>query len=120
MLRRYLIDTDLRMRADDHWIPFYLYCTPCSLQYNVIGKVETMMQDQLLIINSSRLQNKLQPHWRHRTNPFDQSENGVSKVAKIYFSQLNETDVRELYEKYKLDFLLFDYSEKSYFQYVSG
>lgn len=78
-----------------------------------------MIQDQLLIIHSSRLQNKLQPHWRHRTNPFDQSVSSVSDVAKLYFSQLNETDVKELYEKYKLDFLLFEYSESDYFKYVS-
>lgn len=78
-----------------------------------------MMQDQLLIINWSRLQDKLQPHWRHRTNPFQQSGGSVSEVAKIYFSQLNQTDLSELYEKYKLDFLLFEYNESDYFQYVS-
>lgn len=64
---RYLIDTNLSQYADDHWIPFYLYCTPCLLHYNVIAKVETMDQDQLYVIRLLGLQDRIRPRWRHKT-----------------------------------------------------
>lgn len=116
---RYLIDTDLNQRADDHWIPFYLFCTPCLLKYDIIGKVETMQQDQLLIIYTANLQDKIKPHWRHKTNPFAPTGyNEVSEVSKIYFSQLYKSDVKQLYEKYKLDFELFQYDAAKYYKYV--
>ena len=35
----YLIDTDLGSYGDDHWMPYYLFCTPCSLKYHIISKV---------------------------------------------------------------------------------
>lgn len=116
---RYLIDTDLNQRADDHWIPFYLFCTPCLLKYDIIGKVETMQQDQLLIIYTANLQDKIEPQWRHKTNPFAPTGyNEVSEISKIYFSQLYESDVKQLYEKYKLDFELFQYDAAKYYKYV--
>lgn len=116
---RHLIDTDLRTRADDHWIPYYLFCTPCMVKYNIIGKLETMMEDQMFIIHVANLQDQITPRWRHKTNPFAASTEGVSEVAKVYFSQLSENEVRELYKKYQLDFELFGYSEKEYYKYVS-
>lgn len=35
----YLIDTDLASYGDDHWMPYYLFCTPCSLNYTIVAKV---------------------------------------------------------------------------------
>lgn len=78
-----------------------------------------MLQDQLLIIYTAHLQNVIWPQWRHKTNPFNQTNpNLASEVAKIYFSQLNEHEVEKLYQKYKLDFELFQYDEKDYFKYA--
>lgn len=37
---QYLIHTDLANYGDDHWIPYYLYCTPCLVDYDVIAKVK--------------------------------------------------------------------------------
>lgn len=35
----YVIDTDLGSYGDDHWMPYYLYCTPCLVRYDIIAKV---------------------------------------------------------------------------------
>lgn len=78
-----------------------------------------MQRDQFLIIYTAHLQDKIKPHWRHKTNPFAPTgHNKVSEVAKIYFSQLNDSDVKELYEKYRLDFELFQYDATEYYKYV--
>lgn len=35
----YLIETDLGSYGDDHWMPYYLFCTPCLVKYDIIAKV---------------------------------------------------------------------------------
>lgn len=35
----YLIHTDLASYGDDHWMPYYLFCTPCVVDYNIVAKV---------------------------------------------------------------------------------
>ena len=30
---------------DSHWVPFFRYCNPCKIHYDVIGKLETGADD---------------------------------------------------------------------------
>ena len=30
---------------DSHWVPFFRYCNPCRIRYDVIGKLETAADD---------------------------------------------------------------------------
>lgn len=113
---RYLIDLDLLSYADDHWIPYYLFCTPCLLNYNIIGKVETMHRDQIFAIHSANLQQIIKPRWQHRTAPV--THNMASNMARIYFAQLTRSETEKLYQKYQLDFELFDYDIKEYLKYT--
>lgn len=101
--------------SDDHWIPFYLFCTPCLLNYDIIAKVETMLRDQVYVIWAAGLQGLIRPRWRHRTY-HDEGKN----TSMRYFSQLTKEDMKRLYEKYKLDFELFDYKVDDYLQYAAG
>ncbi|XP_046387638.1 carbohydrate sulfotransferase 11-like [Ischnura elegans] len=112
---RYLIDEDLT-RADDHWIPYYLFCTPCLLRYDFIAKVETMQRDQEYVIRSSGLlgEKGIQPRWRHQTR----GGRSVGDTAKLYFSQLTVKEIMALYNKYSLDFELFGYNPAEYLHYA--
>ncbi|XP_008553630.1 carbohydrate sulfotransferase 11 isoform X1 [Microplitis demolitor] len=110
----YLIDINLENYADDHWIPYYLYCTPCSLNYTFIAKVESLDRDQSFIINKLILNNKIRPIHRHQV-----SLNDKSNPSKIYFRQLTQQQISQLYNKYKLDFEMFDYSAEIYYSYAS-
>ncbi|XP_075224851.1 carbohydrate sulfotransferase 11-like [Lycorma delicatula] len=112
---RYLIDTDLLNYSDDHWIPYYLFCTPCLLKYNILAKVETFFRDQIYIIRATNLQNLIKPIWKHKT-----INDNVKNISKIYFSQLTQNNVAELYQKYKLDFELFDYDATEYYKYAQS
>ncbi|CAD1474255.1 unnamed protein product, partial [Heterotrigona itama] len=107
---QYLIHTDLANYGDDHWMPYYLYCTPCLLDYDIIAKVETLWQDQIYTIRKLHLQDTIEPRWRH--------SGGYENPSKIYFGQLNKDLIQKLYEKFKLDFELFDYSPDDYYQYA--
>ena len=36
----FLLDKDMRY-DDEHWMPYYKFCTPCNIDYSFIGKVCT-------------------------------------------------------------------------------
>ncbi|KYN37364.1 Carbohydrate sulfotransferase 8 [Trachymyrmex septentrionalis] len=108
----YMIETDLGSYGDDHWMPYYLFCTPCLVKYDIIAKVESLWRDQVYAINKLGLQNRIKPRWRH--------SNSYANTSKIYFSQLNKEMVRRLYEKLRLDFELFDYSPDVYYEYATS
>uniref|UniRef100_A0A1B6D0G0 Carbohydrate sulfotransferase n=1 Tax=Clastoptera arizonana TaxID=38151 RepID=A0A1B6D0G0_9HEMI len=113
---RYLIDLDLTHYADDHWIPFYLYCTPCLLNYNIIAKVETLQRDQIYAIKMANLYDLIKPRWQHKTIPNGKS---ADEISKIYFSQLTMKEIERLHEKYRLDFELFNYSINKHLKYAN-
>ncbi|KAL2747196.1 carbohydrate sulfotransferase 11-like isoform X1 [Vespula maculifrons] len=106
----YLINTDLANYSDDHWIPYYLYCTPCLVKYDIIAKVETLSRDQIYALNKLGLDKRIKPTWRHGS--------GYTNASSIYFKQLSRKMVERLYEKYRLDFELFDYSAEDYYRYA--
>ncbi|KZC14001.1 Carbohydrate sulfotransferase 11 [Dufourea novaeangliae] len=108
---QYLISTDLGSYGDDHWMPYYLFCTPCIVHYDIVAKVETLWRDQIYAIHKLGLQEVIKPRWRHN--------GGYSNASRIYFSQLSRDMVEKLYDKFKLDFELFDYSPDDYYQYSS-
>ncbi|KAG7167850.1 carbohydrate sulfotransferase 9-like [Homarus americanus] len=110
---RYLIDTNLIYYADDHWMPYYIYCTPCLVDYEVIVKFETLDRDQNYIIRKNHLEKKIQPSWKHLTNG-----KKTSDTVKKYFATITKTELMKLYNKYKLDFELFSYSIDEYLDYV--
>jgi len=118
---RYLADTDLSLYADDHWIPYYLFCTPCLVDYDLIIHFETLDQDIQLLLQVLRTKNQIGnskvtdqvsdgPEWKHKTT-------GGRSVELInsYFQQLKKSTVRKLFEKYRLDFELFGYGDASSF-----
>ena len=35
----YMIETDLGSYEDDHWMSYYLFCTPCLVKYDIIAKI---------------------------------------------------------------------------------
>jgi len=97
-------------RFDDHWIPFYLFCTPCLVRYDVIAHVETLLRDQIYMIRVADLEGSITPLWTHLTK----GHRSAGDTARKYFSQLNKWQVRQLFEKFRLDFELFGYDYEEY------
>lgn len=75
-----------------------------------------MQHDQIFAIHSSNLQQLIKPRWQHRIAPIGHT---ASNMAKIYFAQLTRSETEKLYQKYQLDFELFDYDMKEYLKYTS-
>lgn len=44
---------------DEHWSPIYRFCTPCSINFTLIAKVETFQRDTEYIIRQTGLETLL-------------------------------------------------------------
>lgn len=111
----YLIDTDLLLYSDDHWMPYYLHCTPCLVEYDIIAKFETLDRDQSYVVQRAGLQGRIKPFWKHLTK----GKKTADTVSK-YFATITKVELIKLYSKYRLDFELFDYSIDEYLDYVKA
>lgn len=45
-----------RSKFDEHWAPIYSFCSPCSINFTIIGKVETFGRDSEFIIREVGLE----------------------------------------------------------------
>lgn len=87
--------------GNEHWEPIYNLCHPCSLNYNFIGRYETLVEDACALLDMVGAP---------RINfPYTRSSNTASKI-KTYFQQLSMGDIQDLYKKYEYDFKLFGYT----------
>ena len=120
---RYLIDINMRFFADEHWAPYYIYCTPCLVNYDIIIHFETLEHDVQLLVKllNSRQQSENGNHqlmkgleWKHKSSSSGRRQSS-DDIRRSYFSQLDKTTIRQLYEKYRLDFELFGYGDASEF-----
>ena len=92
---------------DEHWVPYYLACTPCLMRYTAIFKTETMWQDQKEL--SKKLNSTAHFNWLH-----EHKDGPTSVVWRDYYKAIPKDLIKQLYHKYKVDFDLFDYSPKEY------
>ncbi|XP_058795957.1 carbohydrate sulfotransferase 11 isoform X2 [Phymastichus coffea] len=96
---------------DMHWTPITNFCTPCQVRFDVIAKFETLHDDQNYLIKHARVGHIIKPEWKNPTRGVQTKD-----VVKQYFSQLSKTQIKELYEMFRYDFVLFGYSLTEYLE----
>lgn len=95
---------------NDHWVPYWLHCHVCEMEYDIIGKMETITEDMEFIAKQSGLAAaNISLPWANRKSSGD-------KVSLDYFKALSLSQVEKLYIIYKPDFEMFGYSADTYFQ----
>ncbi|KAL9924432.1 carbohydrate sulfotransferase 11 isoform X1 [Glossina fuscipes] len=119
---QYLIEQHKQGKPfDEHWAPIYSFCTPCSIEFNIIGKLETFARDSEFIIREAGLEylllDKLPKNKLSRIGNL--AKGGKTNILmKIYLSEINRTTFDQLLNIYRWDFELFDYDFKKYYDYI--
>lgn len=112
------------MVYDEHWAPYYQFCSPCAVNFTVIAKVETLSRDSAYVIQQLGLGQVLEKRVRDRRTRLrtvmNKSRDGknTSALLRHYFGQLNESMLNELLRIYGLDFEMFGYETNVYKRYV--
>ncbi|XP_007904253.1 carbohydrate sulfotransferase 12 [Callorhinchus milii] len=101
---QYLLDlrTEMIMPFNEHWRQVYRLCHPCQINYDFIGKLESLEQDAKYLLSLLNVEKLVQfpPSFRNRT---------VSSWERNWFSEIPKIWRRKLFELYKPDFALFGY-----------
>ncbi|XP_068630470.1 carbohydrate sulfotransferase 11 [Battus philenor] len=112
------------IKYDEHWAPYYKFCSPCAVNFSVIAKVETLARDSQYVIQQLGLGHVLDRRIRDRRTRLrtvmNKSKDGkkTSALLKHYFSQLNASMLNDLLQIYGIDFEMFGYKTKDYYNYV--
>uniref|UniRef100_A0A672SAX6 Carbohydrate sulfotransferase n=1 Tax=Sinocyclocheilus grahami TaxID=75366 RepID=A0A672SAX6_SINGR len=106
---QYLLDVHRPVGMDIHWEPVGHLCSPCLLDYDFIGKFETLEEEANFLLRSIGAPSNLTfPSFKDR-NP--NAERTSLEITKRYFAQLNVTERQRTYDFYYMDYLMFNYSK---------
>ncbi len=98
----YILDNDYF--DDVRWKENYRLLSPCQVPYDIIGKFETFSTDAKFLLHSIGAQCAVD------FSLFGQSAFINEKLLFEYYKTLSKDTMQRLYDRYKLDFLLFNYN----------
>jgi len=89
------------------WKSYFAKCLPCDVKYDVIMKLETHTEDEKWLINTKNLtQLSKVRDWRHLSSN--------KALREQLLAQLSKAQLEAIYENYKVDFEMFNYSMDKY------
>ncbi|XP_039311291.1 carbohydrate sulfotransferase 11-like [Solenopsis invicta] len=88
---------------NEHWRPIYDLCQPCIVNYNLISKYESLVEDATEVLERIGVTSVNFPARPASSKP-------TSRKLDRYYSTLSYKQLRKLVDLYKLDLRLFDYS----------
>ena len=102
---QYIIENDYF--NDPHWKENYKIVAPCDVKYDIIGHFETLGTDAKFILQSVGADCFVQFPSSEGSAATNSSHTGTLVQS---FQTLSKELIERLYEKYRLDFLLFGYT----------
>ncbi|KAG8225637.1 hypothetical protein J437_LFUL013671 [Ladona fulva] len=105
---------------DEHWAPYFRFCTPCAVNFTVIAKMETLSRDEDYIIDKAGIASALgRKPGDAGTRPREAVNAAIggrtADVLPRYFQTLTREQLDALYEIYRLDFEMFGYEPAKYY-----
>ncbi|XP_044133213.1 carbohydrate sulfotransferase 11 isoform X1 [Bufo gargarizans] len=106
----YLIDphTQREEPFNEHWQTMFSLCHPCHIHYDLIGKYETLEEDSNYVLQLAGVGNYL------KFPTFPKSTRTTDEMTAEFFQNISSEHQTQLYEVYKLDYLMFNYSTPAY------
>uniref|UniRef100_A0A8C4SSJ9 Carbohydrate sulfotransferase n=1 Tax=Erpetoichthys calabaricus TaxID=27687 RepID=A0A8C4SSJ9_ERPCA len=106
----YLVDphTQREEPFNEHWERVHSLCHPCILHYDVVGKYETLDDDARYILQLIGADKAV------KFPSSSQTARTTDDMTAQFFKKITPFYQKKLYNLYKMDFLLFNYSKPSY------
>ncbi|XP_033122197.1 carbohydrate sulfotransferase 11-like [Anneissia japonica] len=89
-----------------HWREMHRLCYPCDVGYDIIGKFEDIENDAKYILTLAGAGNVAFPG---TSGTYFTNSSNRDKLTK-YYAPVSIPDIAALYNKFKFDFCLFDYT----------
>lgn len=106
---QYLLDVHRPVGMDIHWEQANQLCHPCLIDYDFIGKFETMEEESNFLLRLTGAPPSLRlPTFKDR-NPKDKRTS--HQITENYFSQVSMLQKQRVYDFYYMDYLMFNYTK---------
>ncbi|XP_006895092.1 PREDICTED: carbohydrate sulfotransferase 9 [Elephantulus edwardii] len=105
---RYLLDSHRPVGMDIHWEKVSKLCYPCLINYDFVGKFETLEDDANYFLQLIGAPKELKfPNFKDRHSSDERTN---VQVVKQYLKDLTRTERQLIYDFYYLDYLMFNYT----------
>ncbi|XP_038196697.1 carbohydrate sulfotransferase 8 [Arvicola amphibius] len=106
---QYLLDVHRPVGMDIHWDHVSRLCSPCLIDYDFVGKFESMEDDANFFLHLIQAPGNLTfPRFKDRHS---QEARTTSRITHRYFAQLSSLQRQRTYDFYYMDYLMFNYSK---------
>ncbi|XP_058136106.1 carbohydrate sulfotransferase 8 [Dasypus novemcinctus] len=106
---QYLLDVHRPVGMDIHWDHVSRLCSPCLVDYDFVGKFESMEDDANFFLSLIRAPRNLTfPRFKDRHS---QEARTTARITRQYFAQLSALQRQRAYDFYYMDYLMFNYSK---------
>lgn len=106
---QYLLDVHRPVGMDIHWDHVSRLCSPCLIDYDFVGKFESMEDDANFFLSLIHAPPNLTfPQFKDRHS---QEARTTARITHQYFAQLSAPQRQHAYDFYGMDYLMFNYSK---------
>nr|XP_004660012.1 carbohydrate sulfotransferase 8 [Jaculus jaculus] len=106
---QYLLDVHRPVGMDIHWDHVSRLCSPCLIDYDFVGKFESMEDDANFFLRLIHAPGNLTfPRFKDRHS---QEARTTTRITQQYFTQLSALQRQRAYDFYYMDYLMFNYSK---------
>lgn len=107
---QYLVDprTQREDSFNEHWERVHSLCHPCLIHYDVVGKYETLEPDAQAVLKLAGVDQIVQFPTSHKSTRTD------GNMAAGFFQHISPFYQKKLFNLYRMDYLLFNYSTPGY------
>ncbi|XP_053305640.1 carbohydrate sulfotransferase 8 [Spea bombifrons] len=106
---QYLLDVHRPVGMDIHWDHVSRLCSPCLIDYDFIGKFESMEEDANFLLRLiGAPQNLTFPQFKDRHS---NEERTTNKITQQYFAELSPMERQRTFDFYYMDYQMFNYSK---------
>ncbi|XP_053464103.1 carbohydrate sulfotransferase 8 [Nycticebus coucang] len=106
---QYLLDVHRPVGMDIHWDHVSRLCSPCLIDYDFVGKFESMEDDANFFLSLIHAPGNLTfPRFKDRHS---EEARTTARITHQYFAQLSALQRQRAYDFYYMDYLTFNYSK---------
>ena len=106
---RWITDPRTKRTADnEHWAEYTTLCSLCDIEYNFIGKFETLPEDISFVLR--KLYHKEEDYWFPTVN----NARSAANLTEKCYSQIDSKLIHTVRESFKSDFRLMNYTINDY------
>ena len=87
----------------------YRFCRPCDVTYDVIGKYETLSDDAKYLLKRAKVDDIVR-FPKSEGNAVTSTHSSDHEGLITAYKQIPFQDIDKIVKRYKMDFLLFNYS----------